>query len=76
MRETYRSLARASRILTLLLSLLPTLAAPAPAEPVSPGGYDPLFLGYGSEPEMDFGGRTVASLDSAINRAIGRVAHV
>jgi hypothetical protein len=34
---------------------------------------DPLFLGFGTEPEMDFGGRTVMSLDSLISRSFSRI---
>ncbi len=32
--------------------------------------WEPLFLGYETEPGMDFGGRTVASLQSGISRAV------
>ena len=35
-----------------------------------------MFLGYGSEPGMDFGGRTVMSLQSALGRAIGGIGGV
>ena len=47
------------------------LALPLGAQPPAP--WDPLFLGFGSEPEMDYGGRTVASLHSLISRSIGRI---
>lgn len=33
--------------------------------------WDPLFVGYESEPSMDFGGRTVASLQSVLSRGVG-----
>src|SRR6185436_6534524 len=57
------------------LALLPLLAS-APllgqAEGTAgPGPADPFFLGYGTEPGMEFGGRTVASAQSLIARAIG-----
>ena len=32
--------------------------------------YDPYFIGYQSEPAMDYGGRTLASLDAAVSRAV------
>src|SRR4051794_20458826 len=37
-----------------------TVTAPAP--------HDPFFLGWGSEPAMDYGGRTVASLHDTVSR--------
>src|SRR4051794_40981709 len=37
-----------------------------------PAHRDRLFVGYGSEPAMDFGGRTVASLQDGISRLFGR----
>lgn len=47
---------------------------PAPPEPeTAPEGeaaWEPFFLGYATEPSMDFGGRTVASVQSAVSRAI------
>lgn len=54
----------------LLLALL--LAPPLHAQ----SAWDPLFLGYGTEPEMDYGGRTVMSLQSAVSRGIGSIAEV
>jgi len=59
----------------LLLSVLlftPTLHAQSPIATA----WDPLFLGFGSEPEMDYGGRTVMSLHSLLSRSIGRIGHV
>jgi hypothetical protein len=46
-----------------------TLSGQAPA-------WDPVFAGYGSEPEMDFGGRTVLSLQSVLSRSFGSIAGV
>jgi hypothetical protein len=57
----------------LLLSVSALLAAPLHAQSSS---WDPLFLGFGSEPEMDYGGRTVMSLHSLISRSIGRIGGV
>lgn len=54
----------------LLLSVL--LAVPLHAQSSS----DPFFLGFGTEPEMDYGGRTVMSLHSLISRSIGRIGGV
>jgi hypothetical protein len=62
-----------STFAALLLS--PPLHAQAP-EPASSSTWDPLFLGFGTEPEMDFGGRTVASLDSLISRSFSRIGDV
>ena len=57
-------------VLALLLSsVLPALAQEASAPPPSPA--DVYFLGYETEPGMDYGGRTVASLQSAASRAFG-----
>jgi hypothetical protein len=55
-------------ILLLAFLLPPALHAQSP--------WDPLFLGYGTEPEMDYGGRTVMSLQSAISRGFGSIAGV
>ena len=38
--------------------------------------HDPFFLGYESEPGMDFGGRTVASVQSLISRGLGSLPHL
>jgi hypothetical protein len=62
------------RILPLCFATLVTLSAVAAhAQPksstVSPS-YDPFFLGYEEEPGMDFGGRTVASVQSLISRGV------
>src|SRR5512143_2549293 len=58
-------------ILLLLLLLTPALYAQPAASP-----WHPLFLGYGTEPEMDYGGRTVMSLQSAVSRGFGSIAGV
>ncbi|MFL6259735.1 MAG: hypothetical protein ACJ76Y_08490 [Thermoanaerobaculia bacterium] len=57
-------------VLLLALLIFPALHA----QSASP--WDPLFLGYGTEPEMDYGGRTVMSLQSAISRGFGSIAGV
>src|SRR6478609_2544166 len=57
---------RAALLLALLLS--PPVHAQSP--------WDPLFLGYGTEPEMDYGGRMVMSLQSAVSRGFGSIAGV
>lgn len=38
-----------------------------------PNAADPFFLGYGTEPGMEFGGRTVASAQSLAARALGSI---
>jgi hypothetical protein len=53
--------------LVVLLSLAP---ATARGQAGDPAASDPLFLGYGTEPGMEFGGLTVASAHSLIARAI------
>jgi hypothetical protein len=53
-------------ILALALSAPALHAQPEPA-------WDPFFLGFGTEPEMDFGGRTVMSLDSLLSRSFSRI---
>jgi hypothetical protein len=55
-------------VLLLALLLTPPLHAQS--------AWDPLFLGYGTEPEMDYGGRTVMSLQSAVSRGLGSIAGV
>lgn len=57
------------------LITLPILAHSQPASSASPS-HDPIFLGYESEPGMDFGGRTVASVQSLVSRGIGSLPHV
>jgi hypothetical protein len=53
------------------------LSAPAlHAQAPEPSAWEPLFLGFGSEPEMDFAGRTVMSLDSLISRSFSRIGDV
>jgi hypothetical protein len=56
-------------VLALLLSAaIPALAQEAAAPP-QPASTDVYFLGYETEPGMDYGGRTVASLQSGLSRA-------
>jgi hypothetical protein len=55
----------------IFLSIL--LSAPALQAQSS---WEPLVLGYGTEPEMDHGGRTVMSLRSAVSRGIGSIVGV
>jgi hypothetical protein len=62
------------RVRPLLSVAVLLLAAPLRAQ--SSSTWDPLFLGFGSEPEMDYGGRTVMSLHSLISRSIGRIGGV
>ena len=51
----------------LVLALLAAAALPALAQP--PAAAEIYFLGYETEPGMDYGGRTLASLQSGISRA-------
>jgi hypothetical protein len=56
----------------LLLAARPGLAQEEPpADPVLPSATGVYFLGYETEPGMDYGGRTVASLQSGFCRAFG-----
>lgn len=66
---------RATPILLPSVVLL-LLAVPLGAQSSSSSTWDPLFLGFGSEPEMDYGGRTVMSLHSLISRSIGWIGNV
>jgi hypothetical protein len=59
--------------LAALLSL--TATAQAQTSQTSPS-WDPFFLGYETEPGMDFGGRTVASVQSLISHSLGSLPHV
>lgn len=61
-------------ILPFLLSSLLLSPLPAPAQDTT--GWEPLFLGWESEPAMDFGGRTVVSLQSLISRGIAGIRDV
>lgn len=66
------------RVLSSLLSLLSLSsllfsAGALRAQTPSPALWDPVFLGYGSEPEMDFGGRTVMSLQSVLSRSFSSI---
>ncbi|HEX9945814.1 MAG TPA: hypothetical protein VGG03_27725 [Thermoanaerobaculia bacterium] len=62
-----------SAVILLLASFALPLAA-QPTDPVPPSAWEPLFFGYGTDPEMDFGGRTVMSLQSVLSRAFGSIA--
>lgn len=58
-------------VLLSLFFLLPGMAlAQEPLE------WEPIFVGYETEPSMDFGGRTVASLQSVLSRAFGSLGDV
>jgi len=46
------------------------------AQTPAPSTWEPLFVGFGTEPEMDFAGRTVMSLDSVISRSFSRIGGV
>ncbi len=59
---------KAASILLVFVLLAPALQAQS--------AWDPLFLGYGTEPEMDYGGRTVMSLQSAVSRGFASIANV
>lgn len=50
-------------------------APPPPATEPAPQ-FDPYFLGYGTEPEMDYAGRMVMSLQSGLARAFGSIGDV
>jgi hypothetical protein len=57
-----------------ILALAAALSVPALHAQAAPSStWEPLFLGYGTEPEMDFGGRTVMSLHSLISRSFSRI---
>ena len=66
------------RALPLCLAVLTALSTSAHAQPAPAAApsHDPLFLGYESEPGMDFGGRTVASVQALVSRGIGSIPHV
>ena len=59
-------------LLIFLLTALPAFSQ-TPTETDEP---DPWFLGYETEPAMDFGGRTLASLQTGISEAIGSIKDV
>jgi hypothetical protein len=67
---------RPMRASILLLALTSALFLAPSLRAQSSGDWDLLFLGYGTEPEMDFGGRTVMSLQSLASRSIGSIGHV
>jgi hypothetical protein len=52
----------------VVLAVLVVLPAPAQAQ-----DHDLYFLGYETEPAMDFGGRTLTSLQSGLSRAFGSI---
>ncbi|HYU32594.1 MAG TPA: hypothetical protein VEW48_10570 [Thermoanaerobaculia bacterium] len=60
-------------VLALLLSAALPAAAQEASSPSSTS--DVYFLGYETEPGMDYGGRTVASLQSGLSRAFGSPFH-
>src|SRR4051794_8636369 len=63
--------------LLLCLAFLLPLAPCAQAQTATTSSSsDPFFLGYEIEPGMDFGGRTVASVQSLISRGIGSLPHI
>lgn len=57
----------------VLISASFLLSASLHAQSTSVYSWDPLFLGYGSHPEMDYTGRTVMSLQSGLSRSIGSI---
>jgi hypothetical protein len=63
---------RARVLLISLLSLIPVLAQAQ----TEPDEHDLWFLGYETEPAMDFGGRTLASIQSGISQGIGSIKDV
>jgi hypothetical protein len=74
---------RTTILLLSFLCLSPALLAqPGDRDPFAlvphdqPHYWDPVFLGYGSEPEMDYGGRTVMSLQSVLSRSFSSIGDV
>jgi hypothetical protein len=64
-----RTLRRALPLcLAALITLYVSAAHAQVQEAAASPSYDPFFLGYETEPGMDFGGRTVASVQSLISR--------
>jgi hypothetical protein len=64
-------------VLFLTFSVSALLLAPTlHAQPADLSTWEPSFLGYGTEPEMDYGGRTVMSLQSAVSRGVAAIGHV
>ncbi len=65
-----------ARAFTLLCPLLIALLLPPASfaqDETGSATFDPIFVGYETEPGMDFGGRTVASLHSVVSRAFGSI---
>ena len=58
-------------LIAILLS--PALLAQEPPDETFDPIFDPIFVGYETEPGMDFGGRTVASVHSVVSRAFGSI---
>src|SRR5215218_7716814 len=56
----------------VLAVLIVLVVLPAPTQAQSPD-HDLYFLGYETEPAMDFGGRTLTSLQSGLSRAFGSI---
>jgi hypothetical protein len=63
------------RVVPLFLASCLLLSPALYAQPLTTA-WDPLFFGYGTDPEMDFGGRTVMSLQSAISRGFASIKDV
>jgi hypothetical protein len=68
--------ARPRALLVPLSLLLALFTTGSQAQEPAPADSDPVFLGYGTEPGMDYGGRTVASAQSLIARAISSIGAV
>ena len=49
------------------------MAGSAWAEPVTNRVYDPCFIGFETDPAMEYGGRDIATLDSTLSRLMGEV---
>jgi hypothetical protein len=58
-----------------IVFVVTTLSAPVlHAQTAAPTStWEPLFLGFGTEPKMDYAGRTVMSLDSLLSRSFSRI---
>ena len=61
------------RVLAMFFVVAALSAPVLHAQTPEPSTWEPLFLGFGTEPEMDFAGRTVMSLDSLISRSFARI---
>ena len=63
------------RVVAVLLVGVLLLPSALHAQTSTPA-WDPLSFGYGTDPEMDYGGRTVTSLQSAISRGFSAIGDV